>query len=78
MNFDSFSDLTERAKDYIENMVPYTVDIATDKNGKVRALAHQATVGALAYKKLVAQKYLSTDDSEKIAEMRQGCFISYF
>lgn len=66
---DGFADLTQRAKDYIGNMVPYTVDVATDKNGELKALTYQAAVGALAYKKPVAKKYLGTDDSRKIAEM---------
>lgn len=66
---DAFADLTERAKDYVGNMVPYTIDVATDKNGALKALTHQAAIGALTYKKSVAKKYLGTDDSEKLSEM---------
>jgi len=57
---DSFIDLTEKSKYYIENMIPYTVDMGTDEDGKIKALA---------YKKPLAKKYLGTDDSEKISEM---------
>jgi maltose-binding protein MalE len=66
---DAFADLTERAKDYVSNMVPYTIDIGTDKDGVLRALAHQAAAGALTYKKPAAKKYLGTDDPTAIAEM---------
>ncbi|KNY25729.1 ABC transporter substrate-binding protein [Pseudobacteroides cellulosolvens] len=66
---DAFADITERAKDYVGNMVPYTIDVGTDKSGVLRAIAHQAAAGALAYKKPLAKKYLGTDDAAQIADM---------
>ncbi len=66
---DAFADLTELGKNYVGNMIPYTVDIGTDKNGVLRALSHQSTPMALAYKKSVSKKYLGTDDPSKIADM---------
>ncbi|KNY25271.1 extracellular solute-binding protein [Pseudobacteroides cellulosolvens] len=66
---DAFADLTELSKDYVGNMIPYTLDVGTDKNGVLRALSHQATPMALAYKKGVSKKYLGTDDPSEIAEM---------
>ncbi|WP_036943949.1 ABC transporter substrate-binding protein [Pseudobacteroides cellulosolvens] len=63
------ADLTERARDYVGNMVPYTIDVGTDESGVLRALAHQACAGALTYKKPIARKYLGTDDPDKISEM---------
>lgn len=66
---DAFADLTELGKDYVGNMIPYTVDIGTDKNGVLRALSHQSAPMALAYKKVVSKKYLGTDDPSKIADM---------
>jgi len=66
---DAFADLTDRAKDIVGNMVPYTVEIGTDNSGVLRAVAHQAAAGALAYKKPLAKKYLGTDDATEIANM---------
>ncbi len=66
---DLFADLTDRAKDYVNNMVPYTIQSGTDKNGVLRALSSDAMPGAIAYKKNVAKKYLGTDDPVKISEM---------
>ncbi|MDP4180678.1 MAG: extracellular solute-binding protein [Bacillota bacterium] len=65
----ALADLSERAKDYVGNMVPYTIDIGTDKGGVLRALAHQAAAGALAYKKPLAKRLLGTDDPAQIADM---------
>ncbi|MDP4182605.1 MAG: extracellular solute-binding protein [Bacillota bacterium] len=63
------ADLTERAKDYVNNMIPYTIQAGTDNNGALKALSNQGTPGALAYKKDVAKKYLGTDDPAKISDM---------
>ncbi|HEY9060527.1 MAG TPA: extracellular solute-binding protein [Pseudobacteroides sp.] len=65
----AFLDLTERAKDVASKMIPFTVQVGTDKNGALKALSHQAAPGAIAYKKTVAKKYLGTDDPKAIAEM---------
>lgn len=66
---DAFADLTERAKDVASKMIPFTVQVGTDKNGVLKALSHQAAPGAIAYKKPVAKKYLGTDDPGEIAKM---------
>jgi len=66
---DAYADLTERAKDIIGNMIPYTVAVGTDGNACLRALSHQAAAGAVAYKKGAAKQYLGTDDPSAIAEM---------
>ncbi|KNY29771.1 extracellular solute-binding protein [Pseudobacteroides cellulosolvens] len=66
---DAFADITDRAKDYVGNMIPYTVEMGTDKNGVLRAVSPIGAPGALAYKKDAAKKYLGTDDPLKISEM---------
>jgi len=66
---DVYADLTDKASSIASNMVPYTVDIGRDKNKAIKALSHQAAVGAIVYKKETAKKYLGTDDPQKIAEM---------
>jgi maltose-binding protein MalE len=66
---DAFADLTEKAKDVASKMVPFTVQVGTDKNGVLKALSHQAAPGAVAYKKPVAKKYLGTDDPKEITQM---------
>jgi len=65
----AFADLNQMAKDVVSKMIPFTVQVGTDKNGVIRALSHQAAPGAIAYKKPVAKKYLGTDDPKDIAEM---------
>lgn len=65
----AYADLTERAKDHVSNMIPYTIQVGTDNNGLLKALSNQGTPGALAYKKSAAKKYLGTDESIKIADM---------
>ena len=67
-----FADLSQKpfeAESVINKMIPATVDIGRDDNGKIRALTYQVTPGALAYKRNVAKKYLGTDDPDKISEM---------
>ena len=67
-----FADLSQKpfeAESVINKMIPATVDIGRDDNGKIRALTYQVTPGALAYKRSVAKKYLGTDDPDKISEM---------
>ncbi|MDP4181460.1 MAG: extracellular solute-binding protein [Bacillota bacterium] len=65
----AFADLTEKAKDYIGNMAPYTVEVGTDKNGTLRALSPDIMPVAMAYKKSVAKKYLGSDDPKLISAM---------
>ncbi|KNY26743.1 ABC transporter substrate-binding protein [Pseudobacteroides cellulosolvens] len=66
---EAYADLTERAKDIIGNMIPYTVAVGTDANARLKALSHQAAAGAVAYKKGAAKQYLGTDDPSAIADM---------
>ncbi len=67
--FDDLSAAPYNAADVTKNMIPYTVDIGKDKAGVLRALSHQATPGAIGYKRDVAKKYLGTDDPAAIADM---------
>ena len=47
----------------------YTVKIASDSEGNVKALSYQATPGGVWYKRDLAKKYLGTDDPDEISEM---------
>ena len=57
------------AEELKSKLVPYTVDIGRDDDGKIRALSHTAAVGTFGYKRDIAKMYLGTDDPEKIGEM---------
>lgn len=67
--FDDLSKAPYNASDITKTMVPYTVDIGKDTKGEIRALSHQATPGAIGYKRDIAIKYFGTDDPDKISEM---------
>ena len=47
----------------------YTVKIASDSEGNVKALSYQATPGGFWYKRDLGKKYLGTDDPDEISEM---------
>ena len=47
----------------------YTVKIASDSEGNVKAMSYQATPGGFWYKRDLAKKYLGTDDPDEISEM---------
>ena len=47
----------------------YTVKLASDSDGNVKALSYQATPGGFWYKRDLAKKYLGTDDPDEISEM---------
>ena len=47
----------------------YTVKIASDSEGNVKALSYQATPGGFWYKRDLAKKYLGSDDPDEISEM---------
>ncbi|MDO4283764.1 MAG: extracellular solute-binding protein [Eubacteriales bacterium] len=47
----------------------YTVTLASDDEGNLRAMTYQATPGGFWYKRDLAQKYLGTDDPDEISEM---------
>jgi maltose-binding protein MalE len=62
-------DLTAKSKDITGNMYPYTLDVGKDKNGILRAIAHQIAPISIGYKKSLASKYLGTNDPAKISQM---------
>lgn len=64
----AWDDLTEKAAPFKNDMVPYTLQAGTDKNGRLRALSHQITAGGIGYKRSVAKKYLGTDDPSQVAK----------
>jgi hypothetical protein len=64
-----YMDITDKVGDITGNMYTYTVDYGKDDSGKIRAISHQITSGAIGYKKQVAKKYLGTDDPAKISAM---------
>ncbi len=64
----AWDDLTDKAAPFKNDMVPYTLQVGTDKNGKIRALSPQITPGGIGYKRSVAKKYLGTDDPAQIAK----------
>ena len=67
--YEDLSSAPYNAEELKSKLAPYTVDIGKSDDGKIRALSHQACVGALGYKRDMALKYLGTDDPEKIGEM---------
>jgi hypothetical protein len=66
---DYYLDITEKAREVSEDMAKYTIDIGTDSKGAVKVLTHQITPCGIGYKKAVANKYLGTDNPDKIAAM---------
>jgi multiple sugar transport system substrate-binding protein len=53
----------------VSDMYPFTVEVGTDSNGKLRALSWQACVGGFFYRRSLAKKYLGTDDPHKVGKM---------
>lgn len=49
-------------------MYPYTVELAKDSAGQIKALSWQATPGAMMYRRSLAKKYLGTDDPAAVQE----------
>jgi ABC-type glycerol-3-phosphate transport system substrate-binding protein len=67
-----FVDLSQEpynAENYIEETIPYTVDIGRSDDGKIKALSWQACPGGFGYKRDLALLYLGTDDPDEIAKM---------
>jgi multiple sugar transport system substrate-binding protein len=52
-----------------KNTAQYTLDVTTDKKGKVVGLSWQVTPGAYFYRRSLAKKYLGTDDPAKVQAM---------
>ena len=46
----------------------YTQQMATDGNGRLKAVSWQATPGVFAYRRSIAKEVLGTDDPEKVQE----------
>ena len=62
---DLLLDLTDIANEVRANVLSYPIDVATYE-GKVYAMAWQATPGALFYKRSLAKQYLGTDDPDQV------------
>ena len=54
------------------DIAQYTVDIGTNPNGEVIALAYQSTGGAMIYRRSIAEDVFGTDDPDDIAEIFGG------
>ena len=50
----------------MEQMYTYTKEIATDANGKLKAVSWQATPGLFAYRRSIAKDVLGTDDPTEV------------
>jgi multiple sugar transport system substrate-binding protein len=53
-------------EDDTKDMYQYTKDIATDSNGKLKAVSWQATPGLFAYRRSFAKDVLGTDDPDQV------------
>ncbi|MCH5324979.1 MAG: carbohydrate ABC transporter substrate-binding protein [Eubacterium sp.] len=52
----------------LSEMYQYTVDVATDKDGKLKGLSWQATPGLFAYRARIAEDVLGTSDPAEVQE----------
>ena len=50
----------------------YTQQMATDADGKLKAVSWQATPGVFAFRRSIAREVLGTDDPEKVQEFLQN------
>lgn len=57
------------ADEVVKKLVPYSVDIGRDKEGKIKGLSWQATPGTIGYKRSIAKQYLGSDDPAAVAAM---------
>jgi len=53
-------------EDDLANQYTYTKEIATDSNGKLKAVSWQATPGLFAYRRSIAKDVLGTDDPVEV------------
>lgn len=53
----------------VGDLLAYTVDLARDAKGHIRALSWQATPGGLFYRRSLAKEYFGTDDPVKIGAL---------
>lgn len=56
----------------------YTVDLGTNKDGKVTGLAYQATGGAYIYRRSIAKEVWGTDDPTEVAKKLGNDWESFF
>lgn len=54
--------------DDLKDQYQYTKDIATDSNGKLKAVSWQATPGLFAYRRSIAKDILGSDDPAKVQQ----------
>lgn len=52
----------------LADQFPYTKQIATDPDGRLKAVTWQATPGVFAYRRSIAKEVLGTDEPEKVQE----------
>jgi len=57
------------AEELVDDLVPYTVELGRDKDGNIRGLSFQATIGGMYYRRSLAKEYFGTDDPEEIGEI---------
>lgn len=54
------------------DIAQYTIDVGTNSNGDIVALAYQSTGGAMIYRRSIAKEVFGTDDPEEISEIVGG------
>ncbi len=59
------ADLSEQGFD-LEDVVDYTLEIATDKDGAIKGLSNQSTPGGFYYRRSIAEKYLGVSEPEDV------------
>ncbi|HEX9061849.1 MAG TPA: extracellular solute-binding protein [Clostridia bacterium] len=62
-----WDDLTAKVDPIKSDIAPYTLEVGTDKDGKIRAISHQVTSGGIGYKRALAKQYLGTDDPGQVS-----------
>lgn len=54
------------------DIAQYTIDVGTNSNGDIVALAYQSTGGAMIYRRSIAKEVFGTDEPEEISEIVGG------
>ena len=55
-------------REELADQFPYTQEMATDGEGRLKAVTWQATPGVFAYRRSIARQVLGTDDPDKVQE----------
>ena len=55
-------------REELADQFPYTQEMATDGEGRLKAVTWQATPGVFVYRRSIANKVLGTDDPDKVQE----------